>query len=69
MLTSLSHMQGRNTKFSYARQNVTRQMKAVLKSGDWLNDEHMYLAQSVLQKQFPQLGSQHFLSRQMGLYL
>ena len=28
-------------------------MKAVIKSGDWLTDEHMYLAQDILQKQFP----------------
>ena len=28
-------------------------MKAMIKSGDWLSDEHMYLAQAILQKQFP----------------
>ena len=28
-------------------------MKAMIKSGDWLSDEHMYLAQVILQKQFP----------------
>ena len=26
-------------------------MKAMIKSGDWLSDEHMYLAQAILQKQ------------------
>ena len=31
----------------------TRNMKAMIKSGDWLSDEHMYLAQAILQKHFP----------------
>ncbi|KAL5499598.1 hypothetical protein EMCRGX_G011046 [Ephydatia muelleri] len=37
----------RDRKFPFSRN-----MKAVLKSGDWLSDEHMYLAQGIVQKQF-----------------
>ena len=28
-------------------------MKAVIKNGDWLSDQHMCLAQGALEKQFP----------------
>ena len=46
-------------------------MKAMIKSGDWLSDEHMYLAQAILQKQFPAIdGWQSTLLAQiMGLFL
>ena len=28
-------------------------MKALIKSGEWLSDDHMCLAQGILRKQFP----------------
>ena len=31
-------------------------MRNVLKSGEWLDDDHMFLAQQLLQIQFPNIG-------------
>ena len=32
---------------------LTREMAKTLKNGDWLGDDHIYLAQALLKEQFP----------------
>ena len=45
-------------------------MKAIIKSRDWLSDEHMYLAQAILQKQFPAIdGWQSTLLAQIDRFI
>ena len=34
----------------------TQEMKDILKSGEWLTDEHIMLSQELLRSQFPQIG-------------
>ena len=44
-------------------------MKAVIKNGDWLSDQHMYLAQGILEKKFPLIdGWQSTLLAQIDGY-
>ena len=33
--------------------STTKKMKSILKSGEWLTDEHISFAQDILKKQFP----------------
>ena len=58
-------MQVRDRKLPFGRN-----MKAVLKSGDWLSDEHMYLPQGIVQKQFSHIeGWQSTLLVQTGGFI
>ena len=38
------------------RKRATQEMKDILKSGEWLTDEHIMLSQELLRSQFPQIG-------------
>ena len=40
---------------SLLKLTLAREMARALKNGDWLSDEHIYLAQELIRKQFPNI--------------